>query len=248
MFSDEFLSEQLDKGKLRPVRGSMWCEKYEGARASLDVEGLGVVDYTDITDSGIVLVSTMDSSANKVRAELYVVRAIGGKPIKWSTRWADRGNEWEHPENVDVVYATTFEEQRVGIGTIIAARAIAGESQGATSRFVQIRYDEVVAIGTPIEEDSIPMLPAPGWVLVEKDTVNEELASGLYKGEGTVYNNGSVLWGTIVGVPRNTPCSVEVGDNVAIPMFYGAGATEYIEFEDGRFRVMPEADLLAISK
>lgn len=246
MFSDDILEEYLEAGKLRPVAGSLWCEKYTGAKAQLEVEGLGIVNYTDVTDSGIVLVSNTTEETDNIRAELYIVRAVGREPEKWSTRWASRGPEWEHPENVDVVYNTTFEAQKVLEGTVIATRSIAGESQGSDSRFVQIRYDEIVAIGTPVDEDSLPMLPAPGWVLVEKDEVEEELESGLYKGTGTVYDNGFVLWGTIVGIPRETPCGVEVGARVAIPLFYGAGATEYVEFENGQFRVMPEADLLAV--
>lgn len=234
--SDEYISDMLDDEKLRPVRGSVWCEKYTPGRERLMVEGLGVVSVADETESGIVLISG-DAETDLVKASLLVVRAIGEAPENWSVRFLDRARAGR---KVDKVYPCDWENQRIEVGTVIAIRAVAGEGQVKNSRFIQVRYDEIVAIGTPLDADEIPMLPAPGWVLVEPLPEPQE-ASIFIGGMETSQSE----WGRVLGTPRGLYGDVSTGDVVAYPLHRVYGATEYVTFEGG-LRAVPVYDLLAV--
>ena len=247
MYSDSEMEQLIDNNQIRPVRGSLWCEKYIPGKASVEVRGLGMVDFTDVTESGIILVASTTKESDSVTANLYIVRAMGSDPDKWSSRWTQRDlNTWENPRKSDMVWNENWASQHIGIGTLIAIRAGSGANQETFSKFLQVRYDEIVAIGTELASDEIPMLPAPGWVMIQKDENTGVTASGIYRGEGQVYEKGWVLWGRVIGLPLGyEDDDLHVSDHVAIPLHYGAGASEYIEFE-GTIRCVPMDDVLIV--
>ena len=88
---------------------------------------------------------------------LFVVRVLGNDPNDWHFRYFERERSWN----------ASWASQRIDVGTVIAVRPVSGVRQSKTSHFRQFRWDEIVAIGRPLDEDDYPdMLPAPGWVLL----------------------------------------------------------------------------------
>ena len=244
---DDYLGELLNNGKLRPPRGHLWCEKLTPDDTE-DVEGLGTISVKERTPSGIILPGKKESSEN-VLATLYIVRAIGEEPEDWHIRWHARSPIWQNNmKRSRKTLPHTWEEQRIRLGAVISARDMAGADVGRESKYTQIRYDEIISIGVPIDEDChVPMLPGAAWILVEPDpldTFDENL--GLYMGEGDVYRDGWVKWGTVVALPRNNTIMPELqeGSRVAFPLHLTTGATEYVEFDNGKYRCMPMEDLL----
>lgn len=249
MFDDDFVENQLALGKIEPVRGTLWAEKYVPGKEKVRVDGYGTIYSTGTTESGLVLVSADNEEASNVKAALFVVRAIGENPAVWSVRGHDRTSVWENKAKTDVTWDTSWEGQAVQEGTVVAIRPSTGERQTRASSYMQIRYDELVAVGVPFEEScDIPMLPAPGWLIIEKDEVATETASGLYKGEGIYATQGWAYFGTVVGIPRDSGADYQelLGRRVAFPSFAGAGATEYIDFDGGTYRAVPLFDVWGV--
>ena len=233
--NDAFLADALKNKNVRPPRGALYCEMYSPGVTYEEVEGIGTIKVKAKTESGIVLTDASTTETEAVTAYLYVVRALGNPPDDWHTLFIDRERSW--PVN-------TWTEQAIDVGTVIAIRPVAGIGQSKTSRFKQVRYDEIVAIGRPLDEvDYPPMLPAPGWVMLEMDDNEGAELGGLLVSAGVAprLESGSVDWGTVVAVPRGLSYEdedVAIGDRVGIPYHRGAGATEWLDFAGG-LRAVP---------
>lgn len=211
----------------------------------MDVDGVGTIRTSGTTDSGLVLVSTRDESYDMVRGNLLVVRELGlDPPWGWHTHCAGTGGERTWP-------AGTWREQEIRRGTVIAVRAVAGLDQGSDARFVQIRYDEVAAIGAPRDEpdDAPAMYPAPGWVLLrmERDEADDTTDGGIYVGSERrdIFANNGIAWGSVYALPRgwSGEMGVRVGSRVGVPRW---NAHEYLELEDGAIRAHNWGDVLVI--
>lgn len=248
MFDDNFVDEQLKLGKIAPVKGSLWCEKFIPGREKVSVPGYGNI-YGVESAGGIVLVSEDNEEASNVKAALFLVRAVGDDPQDWSIRGNDRSDVWQNKRKTDEVWDTTFAGQAIREGTVVAIRPSTGERQTRASSYIQIRYDELVAIGVPLEEDSaVPMYPAPGWLIIHKHDVATETKSGLYKGDGIYTEQGWAFFGTVVAIPRGADGDYVdlLNRTVAFPSFAGAGATEYIDFDGGEYRAVPFYDVWGV--
>lgn len=240
--NESFLATALASGKIRPTPGHLWCEKLATV-SSVDVDGIGSVSVSEITSSGLVVVSERTEEADTVLGNLLVVRAIGEDPPPprgWHTYHLSRERSWP---------LGTWKDQRIEVGTVIAIRAVAGVNQGRDRKYVQVRYDEIAAIGAPLDEpdDAPAMYPGPGWVLVRLDDYDGDDTSsgGVYVGEGRkdVFDNGGVIWGEVYSLPRGfSDPSVHPGARVAVPRWQ---STEYLELEGG-IRAVPWGDVLAV--
>lgn len=227
----------LADGRIRPPRGHLWCEKLTEGK-TLDVDGLGTISIaTDPTPSGLVVVSGRTSEAEDVLTSLLVVRALGDDPLAWHTLYQDRERSWP---------LGTWAEQKVGRGTVLATRAIAGVDQGRDHHFVQVRFDEIAAIGAPLTEPSdLPLMyPGPGWLLVHMDWDESDDTSdgGIFIGHGAkdVYANSGLHWGTVYATPRGWDEPLLPGARVAVPRW---NAPEYVELS-GNIRAYPYYDIL----
>jgi len=242
--NESFLATALAHGKIRPTPGHLWCEKLASV-SSVDVDGLGSVSVSEVTSSGLVLVSDRTEEADTVLGNLLVVRAVGEDPHLpqgWHTYHLGREVSWP---------LGTWEGQCIEVGTVIAIRAVAGVNQGRDRRYVQVRYDEIAAIGAPLDEpeDAPAMYPGPGWVLVRLDTPKDDTFGSVYVGEGRrdVFENGGVHWGTVYSLPRGFSepfLGVSIGSRVAVPRWQ---STEYLELEGG-IRAVPWGDVLAVEE
>lgn len=240
--NESFLASSLAQGKIRPTPGHLWCEKLSTV-SSMDVDGIGAVSVSSVTASGLVVVSDRTEEADTVLGNLLVVRAIGEDPPPprgWHTYCLGREQSWP---------LGTWKDQRITIGTVIAIRAVAGVNQGRDRKYVQVRYDEIAAIGAPLDEpdDAPAMYPGPGWVLVRLDKPVDDMHGSVYVGEGRkdVFENGGVHWGTVYSLPRGfQDPSVRVGSRIAVPRWQ---STEYLELE-GDIRAVPWGDVLAVEE
>lgn len=246
------LDEIFDRNGVRPMRGYVICEKYiETSRVYVD--GFGWVDSRGFSDGGLLLVSKQTQEQEYVNATRYVVRRIGTTPYEWRFRCLSTGGSWNGPRPGDPIernFHTTFAQQRVVEGTVLAARAVSGTQQDRASRFVALRYDEICAIGKPLDEpEGFEMLPAPGWVLVQKES-SEARKDRLevYEGLQQMIQNGNGTWGRILEIPREVNTNgLRVGDRVMFPTHAAVGATEYIEFGGG-IRCLPLEDVLLVQE
>ena len=239
---DEYISQALDEGRIRPLSGFLWAERLQTEEVE-SVEGLGNVRVSGKTDSGLVLIDMNDSETEMIDSFLFVVRVLGNDPNDWHFRYFERERSWN----------ASWGSQRIGVGTVIAVRPVSGVGQSKTSHFRQFRWDEVVAVGRPLDEDAYPdMLPAPGWVLLQMDADEEQTTgSGLVLG-GAINKrlyDGRMDWGTVVALPHGLEdeYSVTLGDRVGTPYHRGAGATEWLDF-DGGLRAVPYDDLLLVEE
>lgn len=240
MRNDDFLEDAVLRDKYRPLPGHVLCLK-ETTNQEVEVEGLGTVSASDITDSGLVLVSKDTKQAETVKALTAVVVALGNDPYKWETRWqgdAKKLRDWE----------TTWEEQKVEEGTVVAIRAISGMNQERDSRFLDLKYNEISMIGQPHDIDCPDMLPAPNWVMLELDVQDDQMRGSLhlYAGLQPLLDHGNMIFGVVRGLPRGyIDGDLSIGDRVCVPAHTGVGATEFVEFE-GNLRAVPMDDIMGV--
>jgi hypothetical protein len=232
MFDDNYWEKVIADGTVRPLKGHLTCEKYHKSVVE-HVEGIGDIPITGVTEGGLVLVGEDDSEAEDVKAFMLRVRVVGEDPEAWKFRFFGKERD----------YKSTFAEQRVRPGVIIAVRGVAGANQSKNSHIIDVRYDEIVAIGTPKGEFPA-MLPAPGWVLVEHLDPAPKSRLHISAGAEQITQEGNVRWGRIIALPRGTSSDgLEVGNEVCFPSHGGVGATEQLQFEDGRLRALPLDDV-----
>jgi hypothetical protein len=225
--------------KVKPLPGFLWCEEVPDY-VERDIKGLGRVRVAE-ERSGLYI-PPESKEANPLKGRLLVVRSVGKPPTRWNQRWFRRERDWK----------TSFEDQRIQVGSLLVVRKVAGHALGADSPWLQVRHDEVCAIGVPFDEEyPMDMRPAPGWVGVQLDQLpTEQREGGLWVRAGIrqVQEDGQGTWATVVALPRGFDESTEglsMGDRVLIPSHEGAGATELVDFGQG-LRFLPFEDVLAI--
>lgn len=229
--SDKILSQYLDAGTIRPRTGHLLCEKITEGK-SLEIEGIGVVNGT-VTPGGLVIVGAHSEGEEAIRSKLLVVRAMGATPRSWKFRFFSKERDW----------GTNWAEQNIEVGTVIAVRSVAGVEQDVDSLFLEVRYDEICAVGQPEGTGGLDMLPAPGWVAVELDRHPETIGGLHIRGEAVdVLTNGQIEWGTVVGLPAGySDEGLKVGDRV------GWDRYRYQEFMmAGGLRFMPLDEVLVV--
>lgn len=234
---DSYLEAMLEEDRVRPMPGFLIGMK-DTKNSVVEVEGFGNVSVSGTTASGLAIVSNDNEMAEHYKALLVTAVVVGPPPDKWKCRWYKKKRDWH----------TTWQEQGIDVGTKLAFRAVAGVEQERGSRFVQLRYDEICAIGQPEGSDGPDMLPAPGWVLVQMCEESEYKGSlELYSGLSDVLNNGNMSYGVVIGLPRGySDGDMEVGDTICFPTHTAVGATEYVTFEGG-LRCLPMDDVLGVA-
>lgn len=231
MTNDDFIEQALDDNKLRPPRGHLWAEKV--TETQLHKVGSSYIDGT-LTSSGLLVPSGKSSESNDYLAKSYVVRALGTEP-KWLQRFFEKEKD----------YKTTWSEQHIEVGTVVAARAVNGIEQDKTSHFIQLRYDEIAVIAAS-PGDELDMYPAPGWVILKMIEEEVKTPGGLSLGNYNTYAHGHVLRGKVYSLPRGIPTELSIGDIVFIPSCAGNGATEWVELGD--YRAVPLDDILGVQE
>jgi len=232
MLNDNYWEKVIADGSVRPLKGHLTCEKYHQSVVE-HVEGIGDIPISGVTEGGLVIVGTDDTEAEDVKAFMLRVRIVGEDPEAWKFRFFGKERD----------YRTNFETQRIRPGVIIAVRGVAGANQSKNSHIIDIRYDEIVAIGTPRGE-SPAMLPAPGWVLVEHLDPEPKSRLHISAGAEQITQEGNVRWGRVIGLARGTDSfGLSLGDEICFPSHGGVGATELVQFEDGRLRCLPLDDV-----
>lgn len=239
MTNEDFLEQALLDEKFRPMPGHLICMK-NTKNLEVEVAGFGTVTASKVTDSGLVLVSNDTKESEQVKALMVTVVAIGKDPDKWETRIpkSRKKDNWN----------TTWDEQKVRVGTILSIRAVSGVDQTKGSSFIDLRYDEISCIGQPKNEECPDMLPAPGWVLVRMEPVKEVDHKGLIVESGLdeLLVNGHMIYGEVIGLPRGYHGrDMRVGDRICFPSHTGVGATEFVEF-DGNLRALPIRDVFGV--
>lgn len=228
---DIYIRELLLKGALRPKPGSLWGEKlFENKQ--LELQGIGTVTGT-VTDSGLVIVGAKSTQDEAVRSKVVLVRAVGEPPPRWHTRWFDNERTWP----------TDWDEQGVDVGTVVMVRAVAGVEQGVDDKYIEIRYDEIVAIGQPLDTDGPDMLPAPGWLLLDVDPGQEDTIGKVWVGDSRdALENNQIQWGIVKALPVGYDGTLRLGNRVGFPRFVW---TEYVQV--GEMRYMPQDEVLVVS-
>lgn len=230
--------------KVRPLPGFLWCEEVAQS-VTRHVPGIGNVEVSAETPGGLYLPPETKDSA-PLAGRLLVVRRKGDEPSMWTQRWFGRDRDRK----------TTFEEQKIEEGTLLVVRKMAGVTAIERSEWYQVRYDEVCAVGVPLDDEhpsGLDMLPAPGWVAVRLDPMPDAVGagdSGLWVRPEVreVIQGSGGLWGTVAGLPRGRGdggLGVSEGDRVLVPSHTGCGATEFIEHQGLRY--LPADDILAVS-
>lgn len=250
MRDQRLLDQVFDDGNVVPLPGYLVCEKYTGISKTY-VDGYGTVDTSEITASGLVIVSDVSQEQEFVSATRLVVRRAGASPHRWRFRHLTTGGHWggDNPGKIiEKDFKTTFEAQKIKPGTVVATRAVYGAEQDKQSRFTVLRYDEVCAIGKPLtEEEGFDMLPAPGWVIVQKAIPRREDGLHIPIMTNQFITEGGGTWCIVLEVARGTDNDgLKPGDRVLIPSYATTGSTEYIEFDEG-VRCLPLEDVLAVT-
>lgn len=250
MYDARLLDQIFQDDAVKPMPGYVICEKYVDTD-KVFVEGFGWVNSKGVTPGGLVMVSNKTSEQDYVNAVRYVVRRVGDNPDAWRFRCLSTGGSWNGKDPgkpINRNFRTTWDAQKIEVGTVLAARAVSGTEQDRDSRFLALRYDEICAIGKPLDEtEGFEMRPAPGWVMVQKEEVaqrNDNLV--VYAGLQQLMNDGLGTIGRVIELPRETDSEgLQVGDRIMFPSHAPAGATEYIEFGGG-IRCLPLEDVLLV--
>lgn len=226
MFDEAYIEECLRAGDVRPANGTLWAMAFDPRRETIRVDGVGTLQIALKTESGIVIPEKGNPLMGAYTSVQYVVLALGRESRdQWS--WEDGG-----------VYPYV----------IIAARAAAGLNQGSGKKYMNFKWDEIMAVGNP-EGEWPPMSPAPGYVMIEEEQATSERESGLVIASAEVnyrMENPSIIWGRVVSVPKDgSEEDVSVGDRVAVPYSRAAGGTEWLEAEGG-LRVVPSDEILMV--
>ena len=235
---DKAVRALLDAGKLRPKKGSLWCEKLL-EHDEITVDGVGVVTGS-VTSSGLVLVGSGGNSQDQsVKSKLLLVRAVGESPDAWSFRYFDKERNWG---------ALTFASQNVDVGTVLCVRAVSGKELEADARFIEVRYDEIVAIGQPEGVGEHDMLPAPGWVLLDMTVDAQDCKVGIiYVREDAydVVSNGEAQWATVLALAGGASevDGMEQGSRVLVDRYK---FTEYVQI--GNLRFVPIDEVLGVEE
>lgn len=229
---EKYIGEMLDRNVIRPKQGHLLCEKLSDV-PTVSVEGLGEVSGS-LSAGGLLVVTKQTEEDAAIRSKLCVVRAMGKDPVEWNNRWFGKERDFK----------TDWKGQRVDIGSVIGIRAIAGVEQALADKFIEVRYDEIGAIGQPPDDGPDDMLPAPGWVFldVSLDAGDTKLGSLYFRPEmKDVLENGGISWGRVLALPRDyRDGELVVGDEVC---FDRAKNEEYMMLE-GSIRAMPQDELL----
>lgn len=226
MSNESYLGQVLDEGKIRPLAGHLIAEK------------LVTQDYT--SPSGVIIPRFDKPEDELTKHNLLVVRALGKPPDKWHTRYF----QWEYDHD------TTWAEQGIEVGTVVVARAVAGVGQSSDSPYVQLRYDEIAAIGAAADDDRADMYPAPGWVMMVQDVDHGDTsAGGIYVGSerAEVFAEGALVWGVVTMLAKWDPMTrgtLVIGDRIGVPRY---NPTEFIQLEGG-IRLVPFDDVLVIEE
>lgn len=230
---DKYISDMLDKKDIRPKRGHLLCEKLVFGK-TVEVDGLGEVTG-DLTESGLVVVARQDTQDEAVLAKLLVVRAVGTEPSEWRFRFFGKEFNW----------GASWKDQGIEEGVVIAVRSIAGVEQDITDRFIEVRYDEISAIGQVDPNCPYDMLPAPGWCMVDigLDDLEGKVGSLYVRPEMQEVLEGDKLkWGTLCALAKGANLEgVEPGNRVAFDRY------RYTEYMDcGKYRFLPLDELLVV--
>jgi hypothetical protein len=247
------LDAVFEQDNVRPMPGYVICEKWTEI-SQVFVEGLGYISSKGFSPGGLLLASTKTVEQDNINATRVVVRRLGDSPPAWKFRCLSTGGSWNGPspgKAIERDFHTDFPTQRIDVGTVLATRAVSGSEQDRASKFIALRYDEICAIGKPLEEtDGFEMLPAPGWVLVQKDESKARAGALIhsYAGLDQMMADGCATWGTVLELPHGVNSNdLRVGDRVMFPSHAGVGATEYIEFGGG-VRCLPLEDILLVQE
>jgi co-chaperonin GroES (HSP10) len=214
---------------VKPMPGTLWCDKRSTPRVSIEVAGLGNVEVSGVSDGGIILPFTDTRGDINVRTTMVVVDRVGDDPYEW--RVGKRN------------YRTTFAEQGITSGVVVATRAGAGLDQNRQKDAINIKYNEVVCIGAT-DDDGPPMYPAPGWVLCRVLAGTLPGALVIDAAHADVLSLGQTVRMQVIAVPRGEyPCDLAIGDVVHMSRFQ---AQDFVEFENNTYRCVPQDDILAV--
>ena len=229
MINDRWIEGALQSGRIRPVKGTVWAQKFL---------------QEPVTSAGIIIPDLKTSEDRAFEAEMYVIRAMG-EPIAFDV---------ESCEIHDTIcYKYDWDSQTIDIGTVVGCTPAAGLNQERFSEYIQLRWDEIVAIGQPLDEDGglsdsdYPMLPAPGWFLIQVDNRSYEGAIHIPNPEAEAFvANRSCVWGQIVGEARGWKSSagLSLGDLLCVPRFAHSTGAIWLEVEKGALRFVREHDVL----
>lgn len=213
---------------VRPMPGTVWCNKQSTPRVSVNVPGYGNVEVAGTAAGGLILPFTDTRGDVNLLTSVFVVERVGAD-VTWRI---DKTN-----------YRTTFAEQGIEPGVLIATRAGAGLDQDRSADHINIKFNEIAAIGNT-EDDGPPMYPAPGWVLCRVLLNKRETTLYVEEKHQDVLEQAGAVRMVVEAVPRGSwPCSVAVGDVVYMARFT---ATDFVEFEDGTYRCVHEDDILGV--
>lgn len=234
---DKYIEDALERGSIRPKTGHLWCEKLHHRGEFFTLGDRGMVEG-ERRASGLIIPSTKSIESLSVLAKTYVVRARGPTPHSWSFRFFDKERD----------YKTTWDEQKIEVGTVVAARAVAGVDQDKTSKFIELRYDELCLIGGSLSdgEDLPNFFPAPGWVCIRPLLSGRKDSLHINEDINEVLTYGHVVRGEVYSLPRGIDSDLNIGDIVFAPLHSGNGATEWVEVEG--YRILPLDDILGVEE
>lgn len=208
--------------------GTVWCNKQTEPKVTIHVPGFGNVDVGGVAAGGLVLPFTDTRGDVNLKTSMFVVERVGH----------------DEPWVVDKVnYRTTFAEQGIEPGVVIATRAGAGLDQRREADHINIKYNEIAAIGNT-DDEGPPMYPAPGWVLCRVLLNKRDTTLFVDEAHQDVLEQPAVVRMVVEAVPRGSyPCSVAVGDVVFVDRYK---ASDFVEFDDGAYRCVHEEDILGV--
>jgi hypothetical protein len=214
--------------RVKPMPGTLWCHKQSKPKARVHVAGIGMVEVEAATAGGLLIPFTDNRGDVNLKTSMFVVESIGDD-LPWRIDKTD--------------YRTTFAEQGIVPGVVIATRAGAGLDQRREADHINVRYNEIAAIGN-MEEDGPPMYPAPGWVLcrVLKQTAPGRTLTVSADYEDALEQPQAVRM-VVEALPRGQHnADLAPGDIVYMARFT---AQNFVEFEDNTWRCVPLEDILA---
>ena len=223
----------IQSGKLKPVPGTLI-----GVRYRPDLVDTGVVGKVKGRRvGGLVVVESVETTDDALNQTAVVVRLVGAD-IPWRSRF----------QNLEHNHETTWGAQRIEPGTLVFARSVAQAPLGVGTDYVQLRYDDLAAVGVPLDEPpTVPCVPAPGFVLVKKVEYEDKIGS-IYMKEAysEVFSEGAGMRGVVAALPRADnliqSSGIKVGSTVTFPRYQ---LSEYIDLEGG-FRLIHFEDVLAV--
>lgn len=209
--------------------GTLWCHKQTKSRVTVHVPGFGAVEVEGATAGGLILPFTDNRGDVNVKTSMFVVENVGAD-VPWRIDKTD--------------YRTTFAAQGIETGVVIAVRAGAGLDQRRDDDWINVKYNEIAAIGNT-EDEGPAMYPAPGWILCR--VLKGERTNSLLTVDADhedVLEQPQAVRMSVLAVPRDCAYSPVVpGDVVYMPRFT---AQNFVEFEDNTYRCVPMDDIIAV--